>query len=34
MIDPREVRVGNWVMKITGTDRNTQSFFEYRVNCS
>lgn len=31
MIDPREVRVGNWVLKITGTDRNTQSFFEYRA---
>lgn len=30
MIDPREVRAGNWVLKITGTDRNAQSFFEYR----
>ena len=31
MIDPREVRAGNWVLKITGTDKNTQSFFEYRA---
>jgi len=31
MIDPREVRAGNWVLKITGTDTNTQSFFEYRA---
>lgn len=30
MIDPRELRPGNWVLKITGTDRNTKSFFEYR----
>jgi len=30
MIDPREVRVGNWVLKITGTDNNTQSYFEYK----
>jgi hypothetical protein len=31
MIDPREVRAGNWVLKITGTDRDAQSFFEYRA---
>jgi hypothetical protein len=31
MIDPKEVRVGNWVIKLTGTDINTQSFFEYRA---
>jgi hypothetical protein len=30
MLDPRDVRVGNWVIKITGTDRNTKSFFEYK----
>ena len=31
MIDPREIRPGNWVVKITGTDMNTQSFFEYKA---
>src|SRR6185369_10850851 len=31
MIDPREVRTGNWVLKVTGKDRNAQSFFEYRA---
>jgi hypothetical protein len=31
MIDPREIRTGNWVIKITGTDINTQSFFEYKA---
>jgi hypothetical protein len=31
MIDPKEIRVGNWVIKITGTDINTQSFFEYKT---
>jgi hypothetical protein len=31
MIDPREIRAGNWVIKITGTDVNTQSFFEYKA---
>ena len=31
MIDPKEVRVGNWVLKITGTDINTQSFFQYKA---
>jgi hypothetical protein len=30
MIDPKEIRPGNWVIKITGTDINTQSFFEYK----
>jgi len=30
MIDPKEIRMGNWVIKITGTDNNAQSFFEYR----
>ncbi len=31
MIDAREIRAGNWVIKITGTDMNTQSFFEYKA---
>lgn len=31
MLDPKEVRAGNWVLKITGTDINTQSFFEYKA---
>lgn len=31
MIDPKEIRTGNWVIKITGTDINTQSFFEYKA---
>ncbi len=31
MLDPREVRPGNWVLKITGTDKNTQSYFEYNL---
>lgn len=30
MIEPRDVRVGNWVLKITGTDKNNQSFFAYQ----
>jgi hypothetical protein len=30
MIDPKEIRPGNWVLKITGTDINSQSFFEYK----
>jgi len=34
MIDPREIRAGNWVIKITGTDSNTQSFFEYKAIAS
>lgn len=31
MINPREIRAGNWVLKITGSDVNTQSFFEYKA---
>src|SRR5215203_7452384 len=31
MIDPKEVRVGNWVIKIMGTNINMQSFFEYKA---
>lgn len=31
MIDPREIRSGNWVLKITGRDMNAQSFFEYKT---
>ncbi|MFL5808933.1 MAG: hypothetical protein ACJ749_05385 [Flavisolibacter sp.] len=31
MLDPREVRAGNWVLRITGTDTNTKSFFEYKA---
>lgn len=31
MIDPRDVRAGNWVLKITGTDNNAQSFYEYQA---
>lgn len=31
MIDPREIRSGNWVLKITGRDINAQSFFEYKT---
>jgi hypothetical protein len=31
MIDPREIRSGNWVLKITGRDINAQSFFEYKA---
>jgi hypothetical protein len=31
MIDPREIRSGNWVIKVTGTDVNMQSFFEYKT---
>ena len=30
MLDPKEVRAGNWVLKITGTDTNTKSFYEYK----
>ena len=30
MLDAKDVRIGNWVIKITGTDRNTKSFFEYQ----
>jgi hypothetical protein len=31
MIDPKEIRPGNWVIKITGKDANTKSFFEYKA---
>lgn len=31
MIDPREVRPGNWVIKITGIDNNTKPFYEYKA---
>jgi hypothetical protein len=31
MLDSREVRAGNWVLRITGTDTNTKSFFEYKA---
>ena len=31
MINPVEVRPGNWVLKITGKDKNTRSFFEYKA---
>lgn len=31
MINPREIRAGNWVIKITGKDINSQSFFEYKA---
>lgn len=31
MINPKEIRAGNWVIKITGTDINLQSFFEYKA---
>ena len=30
MIDVKDVRVGNWVIKITGRDLNAKSFFEYK----
>ena len=31
MIDPREVRPGNWVVKVTGIDTNTKPFYEYKA---
>ena len=31
MINPREIRSGNWVLKITSRDINAQSFFEYKA---
>lgn len=31
MIDPKEVRPGNWVMKITGMDVNRHPFFAYKA---
>src|SRR5437763_11290881 len=30
MIDPKDISVGNWVIKITGIDTNDRSFFEYK----
>jgi hypothetical protein len=29
MINPGEIRAGNWVIKITGTDMSSLPFFEY-----
>jgi hypothetical protein len=29
MLDPKDVRVGNWVIKVTGRDANGKAFFEY-----
>jgi hypothetical protein len=29
MLDPKDVRVGNWVIKVTGRDANDKAFFEY-----
>jgi hypothetical protein len=34
MIDPREIRAGNWVIKITGKDINSHPFFEYKAIAS
>lgn len=31
MLDTRDVRVGNWVLKLTGRDVKDQSFFEYKA---
>jgi hypothetical protein len=31
MLDPKEIRTGNWVIKVTGKDSNTKSFFEYKA---
>jgi hypothetical protein len=31
MIDPRDINVGNWVIKLTGTDTHNRSFFEYKT---
>jgi hypothetical protein len=30
MIDPKEIRVGNLVLKITGSDFNKNPFFQYK----
>jgi hypothetical protein len=30
MLSPTDVRTGNWVLKIVGTDKNRDSFLEYR----
>jgi hypothetical protein len=31
MIDPKDIRAGNWVLKITGKDAQGRSFFEYKA---
>lgn len=31
MIDPHEVRPGNWLIKVTGIDINTKPFYEYKA---
>jgi hypothetical protein len=31
MIDPREVRIGNWVIKVTGRDAHNAAYLEYRA---
>lgn len=31
MLDTKDVRVGNWVLKLTGRDVNEQEFFEYKA---
>ena len=31
MLSPTDVRAGNWVLKITGTDKKNESFFEYQA---
>jgi hypothetical protein len=31
MINPREIRPGNWVIKVTGIDTNTKPFCEYKA---
>lgn len=31
MLDTTDVRVGNWVLKLTGRDEKEQSFFEYKA---
>jgi hypothetical protein len=31
MIDPKEVRIGNWVIKVTGRDAHNNAYFEYRA---
>lgn len=31
MLDPKEIRAGNWILKVTGKDINTHSYFEYKA---
>ena len=31
MLDPKEIRAGNWVLKITGKDVHAHSYFEYEA---